>query len=51
MVRRVAGEMLIRELKLIGAESIKLAELLASDSSPSVAERGRFALDRLGNTS
>lgn len=51
MVRRVAGEMLIRELKLIGAESTNLAELLASDSSPSVAERGRFALDRLGNLS
>ena len=51
MVRRVAGEMLIRKLKLIGAKSIKLAELLASDSSPSVAKRGRFALDRLGNLS
>jgi len=51
MVRRVAGEMLIRKLKIIGAESIKLAELLASDSSPSVAERGKFALDRLGNLS
>lgn len=49
IVRRVAGETLIRELKLIGAESIKLAELLTSDVSPSVAERGRFALDRLKN--
>jgi len=47
MVRRVAGEMLIRDLKTIGAESIKLAELFASDSSPSVAERGKFALKRL----
>jgi len=48
MVRRVAGEMLIRELKSIGAESIKIAELLASDPSSTVAERGRFVLDRLG---
>jgi hypothetical protein len=47
MVRRVAGEMLIRELKTIGEESFKLANLLASDSSPSVAERGKFALKRL----
>ncbi len=51
MVRRVAGEMLIREFKLIGSESIKIATLLASDSSPSVAERGKYALDRLGNSS
>ncbi|VAW60726.1 hypothetical protein MNBD_GAMMA10-1455 [hydrothermal vent metagenome] len=47
MVRRVAGELLIRELKVIGVEAIKLAELLASDSSASVAERGKFALNRL----
>ena len=51
MVRRVAGEILIQNLNLIGAESIRLAKLLASDSSPSVAERGRFALDRLGKLS
>lgn len=47
IVRRVAGEMLVKEYKSIGAESIKLAELLASDSSPSVAEWGRYAIDRL----
>lgn len=47
MVRRVAGQMLIRELTTIGEESLKLANLLASDSSPSVAERGKFALKRL----
>ncbi|WP_036253331.1 hypothetical protein [Methylobacter sp. BBA5.1] len=47
MVRRVAGEMLIRELKTIGEESLKLANLLASDSSPSVSERGKFALKKL----
>lgn len=49
IVRRVAGEMLIRELEKIGTESLGLAELLASDPSPSVAERGRFALKRLVN--
>lgn len=47
MVRRVAGEMLIRELTTIGEESLKLANLLACDSSPSVAERGQFALRRI----
>lgn len=49
MVRRVAGEMLIRELEKIGAEALGLAELLASDPSPSVAERGKFVLKRLVN--
>lgn len=47
MVRRVAGELLIRELTSIGEESFTLARLLASDSSPSVAERGQFALKKL----
>lgn len=47
MVRRVAGEMLIQNVKTIGTESIQLAELLASDPSPSVAERGKFALKSL----
>jgi hypothetical protein len=47
MVRRVAGEFLIRELDSIGEESLRLAKLLASDSSPSVSERGEFALKRL----
>lgn len=45
IVRRVAGEMLIRELENLD-ESLVLAQLLASDSSPSVAERGKFALNR-----
>ncbi|MEP0870465.1 hypothetical protein NDA01_11700 [Trichocoleus desertorum AS-A10] len=49
IVRRVAGEMLIRELEKIGTESLGLAELLASDPSPSVAERGKFALKKLVN--
>lgn len=47
IVRRVAGEMLIRMPEKAGAESARLAERLASDSSPSVAERGRFALSKL----
>lgn len=48
MVRRIAGEMLIRELDNIGDEAFKLASVLASDISPSVAERGIYALDDLG---
>ena len=44
MVRRIAGEMLIKELDNIGNEAFTLANVLASDISPSVAERGRFAL-------
>ena len=47
IVRRVAGEFLIQHLRDIGAESAGLAEKLASDPSPSVAERGRFALAQL----
>ena len=46
IVRRIAGEMLIRELKTIG-EVAQLAELLASDPAPTVAERGTFALKQL----
>jgi hypothetical protein len=44
MVRRIAGEMLIKELDNIGDEAFELANILASDKSPSVAERGRYAL-------
>lgn len=44
MVRRIAGEMLIKQLGHIGEEAFKLAEVLASDTSISVAERGRYAL-------
>lgn len=47
MVRRVAAEMLIRELDTLGSESLQLADRFACDASPSVAERGRFALKRL----
>ena len=47
VVRRVAGELLIKELEVVGAEAEKMAEKLASDSSPPVSERGKFALKQL----
>ena len=47
IVRRVAGEQLIRELDKIGVDSLQLAQLLATDPSPSVAERGEFAVKKL----
>ncbi len=47
IVRRVAAEFLVRELDSLGGASMPLAELLASDPSPSVAEHGMFALARL----
>jgi hypothetical protein len=47
LVRRVAAEFLIKELKSIGDEADGFAEHLASDPSPYVAERGRFALASL----
>ncbi|WON75845.1 hypothetical protein [Serratia sp. UGAL515B_01] len=50
IVRRVAGEMLIRELENLGDQAIIFAKILASDPSPSVAERGKFALKELGTS-
>lgn len=47
IVRKVAAEMLIRDLEVLGNESLPLANLFASDTSSSVAERGKFALKRL----
>jgi hypothetical protein len=47
IVRRVAGDLLIQQLEIVGTEAVNLAKLLASDDSPSVAERGRFALAQL----
>lgn len=44
MVRRIAGEMLIKELENMDEEALTMATQLASDISESVAERGRFAL-------
>lgn len=46
-VRRVAGDVLIRELETLGAVGFQLANILASDGNPSVAERGKFALKKL----
>lgn len=43
-VRRIAGEIIIKEWDNIGDEAFRLASILASDTSPSVAERGRYAL-------
>lgn len=48
LVRRVAAELLIKHLSSIGADAPRFAEQLASDPSAYVAERGRFALARLG---
>lgn len=48
IVRHVAVEMLIREPSKAGAECRDLAERLAMDASPSISERGRFALKSLG---
>ncbi len=50
-VRRVAGDVLIRELGTLGAVGFQLANALASDSHPSVAERGKFALKKLSQKS
>ena len=47
IVRRVAAEVLIRELKNLGEESIQLAEQLSLDRSTAVAERGKFALRKI----
>jgi len=47
MVRCIAGDVLIRESGTIGSLALKLANLLASDPHPSVAERGQFALSKL----
>lgn len=49
MVRRVAAEFLIRELPSLGENALPLAQRAASDTSPSVAERGKFALKELNH--
>jgi len=46
-VRRVAGDLLIARLASVGADAFDLARRLASDPSPSVAERGRYALEKI----
>jgi hypothetical protein len=47
IVRRVAGDALIREFETIGSAAHQLAALLALDSHPSVAEKGDFVLKQL----
>lgn len=47
IVRKIAGEMLIREPEKAGASYIPLAKALAADVSPSVSEQGEFMLRRL----
>lgn len=47
VVRRVAAEILIKELDNIGDESADLAEKLSKDHSNTVSERGKFALKKL----
>ncbi|QIL89300.1 hypothetical protein GNX18_05615 [Microbulbifer sp. SH-1] len=47
IVRRVSAEILIRELPSLSAVARGFAEQFASDKSPSVSERGQFALKRL----
>ena len=46
-VRRVAGEILIKQLDSLGDQAVGLATHLAADPCSSVAERGRFALKEL----
>ncbi|WP_241584602.1 hypothetical protein [Rosenbergiella epipactidis] len=46
-VRRVAGEILIKELDNLGEQALKLATDLAADPCSSVSERGQFALREL----
>lgn len=49
MVRRVAAEFLISELHTLGGDALPLALRTALDVSRSVAERGSFALKKLGH--
>ena len=51
IVRRVAAELLIRNINMLGVESSQVyARNFASDTSSAVSERGRFALRQLGKT-
>ncbi|MDO8927111.1 MAG: hypothetical protein Q7U94_09400 [Sideroxyarcus sp.] len=47
IVRRVAADVLIRESGTISSVAFQMATMLASDSHPAVAARGRFALKKL----
>lgn len=46
-VRCIAAEMLIKQPAAVGTQAAALAATLASDPSPQVAARGRFAMARL----
>jgi hypothetical protein len=48
MVRRVGADALIQHLASLGADAPVLAQQIAADPCASVAERGRFALAKLG---
>lgn len=50
VVRRVAAEFLIRELKSLGNQSKFYADQFAMDLSKSVSERGKFALRMLADS-
>jgi hypothetical protein len=47
LVRRVAAEFFITHLGLVGDDAPAIALRFASDSNPTVAERGRYALTQL----
>jgi len=47
IVRRISAEFLIRELETLGEEAQQLARVFSLDKSPSVSERGKFALKKL----
>lgn len=47
LVRRVAAEILIKEMDGLGSESLPLADRFSSDRSSAVSERGKFALKKL----
>ncbi|WP_299768147.1 hypothetical protein [uncultured Pseudoteredinibacter sp.] len=47
IVRRVAAEFFIKEMKSLGEEVYSLAHNFANDKSKAVSERGHFALRRL----
>lgn len=47
IVRRVAAEILIKELDKLGCDSSVLADKFAIDRAAAVAERGKFALKKL----
>lgn len=47
LVRRIAGDALIKKLDTLGTDAVPIAEILARDHYPSIAERGKFVLKRI----